>query len=222
MYSVIKRRISQLGERKFLRAFARNSSSRSVSTRKDVVTSRPSDACADFFFVADLISSSVVAMRTELQTQNFGSRKVTSQFPRNRHSVANWMAEMDRQRGERIRDLRDAHAWTQRQLADRLGVDPKTVHNWEAGKELNPTNLRELAECLKVSMDYIRYGDREAPDLSDLLNSSGQSQLDRVETELAAIRVEIGTQATQLAEIQRLLARLAESGSLASRSRRAK
>jgi transcriptional regulator with XRE-family HTH domain len=125
------------------------------------------------------------------------------------------MAEMDRQRGERIRDLRDAHAWTQRQLADRLGVDPKTVHNWESGKELNPTNLRELADCFQVSMGFIRHGEREAPDLSDLLSTtSGQTQLDRIEAEVAATRVELGELATQLADFQRLLAR--------SRSQKAK
>jgi transcriptional regulator with XRE-family HTH domain len=134
------------------------------------------------------------------------------------------MAEMDRQRGERIRDLRDAHAWTQRQLADRLGVDPKTVHNWEAGKELNPTNLRELAECLKVSMDYIRYGDRESPDLTDLLstNGNGPTQLDRMEAELAAIRVELATQGTQLAEIQRLLVQRRGTGASGNRTRKVK
>lgn len=129
---------------------------------------------------------------------------------------------MDRQRGERIRDLRDAHAWTQRQLADRLGVDPKTVHNWEAGKELNPTNLRELADCFKVSMDFIRYGEREAPDLGDLLDAGkAQPRLDRMESELAATRVEIGTLATQLEDLQRLTARIAKTVGATTRSRRA-
>jgi transcriptional regulator with XRE-family HTH domain len=113
-------------------------------------------------------------MQTERQYQKPGYRRDTSQLPRNRHSVAAWMAEMDRQRGERIRDLRDAHAWTQRQLADRLQVDPKTVHNWEKGKDLLGDNLRDLAECFDVSMNYIRYGEREAPDLGELLNVQRQ------------------------------------------------
>lgn len=142
-------------------------------------------------------------MRTESQGQRFreyNSRKATSQFPRNARSVALWMAEQDRQRGERIRDLREAHAWTQRQLADKLQVDPKTVHNWEAGKELNPTNLRELAELLKVPMDYIRFGERGVPDLTDMFASDPEalSQLDRIEErqeqilgELRALRLQL-------------------------------
>ena len=69
------------------------------------------------------------------------------------------MAELDRQRGERIRDLREASGWTQRGLADRAHVDPKTVHNWEAGKGINIENLRELAELFGCQVDYIRYGE---------------------------------------------------------------
>jgi transcriptional regulator with XRE-family HTH domain len=164
-------------------------------------------------------------MQTERQYQKRGYRKDTSQLPRNRHSVAAWMADMDRQRGERIRDLREAHAWTQRQLADRLQVDPKTVHNWEKGKDLLGDNLRDLAECFDTSMNYIRYGEREAPDLGELLNSNGngsQSQLDRIEAnqqtfiaEAAALRVEVASLATQLED--RFASTQVEVGTLTTR-----
>jgi transcriptional regulator with XRE-family HTH domain len=227
MYSVINRRNSQLGERKLRSALARNSSSRLDSTRKDVVT-RTGDpvwfvgplTCWDFRFLSCGTSSSVDAMQRQLQVRKQSSREATSQFPRNRHSVAAWMAELDRQRGGRIRDLREAHAWTQRQLADRLGVDPKTVHNWEAGKDINPTNLRELADLMDVTPEYVRYGEREeTPDLGRVLNGHSEPEL---AVEMAAIRVEIAALSTQLEVLQRTLERSSGSGSGSNRSRRAK
>lgn len=173
-------------------------------------------------------------MRTELQFQKPDYRKVTSQFPRNRHSVAAWMAELDRQRGERIRDLREAHAWTQRQVADKLGVDPKSVHNWEAGREINPTNLRELAEVLSVTPDYIRFGEREVPDLTQMLsdgNNELQDQLDRIETNqqqiLAELRAAAATTRDAVSALDarvtkelRAIGRKLDTGARASRTQR--
>jgi len=59
-----------------------------------------------------------------------------------------------------IRELRVQHDWTQVELANRLGVTPSTVYNWERGNwEPRATRLRELASVFGVRMDDIKLGE---------------------------------------------------------------
>ena len=61
-----------------------------------------------------------------------------------------------------IRELRQARGWTQLELANRLGVTPTTVFNWERGKyEPKASQLRALARAFGVSMDDIDFGGGE-------------------------------------------------------------
>ena len=46
-----------------------------------------------------------------------------------------------------IAEQRKAHGWTQKQLADLLGVTDKAVSKWECNKSLPDVAL--LASCLK-------------------------------------------------------------------------
>ena len=56
-----------------------------------------------------------------------------------------------------IRELRNQHAWTQVELANRLGVTPSTVYNWEHGNwEPRASQLRQLAAAFGVRMDDIK------------------------------------------------------------------
>jgi transcriptional regulator with XRE-family HTH domain len=41
---------------------------------------------------------------------------------------------LDQDLGERIRSAREAHGWTQDQLAEAVGVVKRTVGNWERGR----------------------------------------------------------------------------------------
>lgn len=44
----------------------------------------------------------------------------------------------------------------QRELANKLDVNPGTVFNWESGKsEPNATQLRKISELSGISMDFI-------------------------------------------------------------------
>jgi putative transcriptional regulator len=55
-----------------------------------------------------------------------------------------------------IRELREARGWSQLELANRLGVTPSTVYNWERGRsEPTASTLRRIARVFEVSMDDI-------------------------------------------------------------------
>ena len=58
-----------------------------------------------------------------------------------------------------IRELRQERGWTQLDLANRLGVTPSSVYNWESGKfEPKASQLRALARAFGVTMDDIDFG----------------------------------------------------------------
>lgn len=58
-----------------------------------------------------------------------------------------------------LRDLRIAKGLTQKQLADILGVVPKTVSKWETGHGFPDTSLLlELSKILNVSIDSLLSG----------------------------------------------------------------
>lgn len=55
-----------------------------------------------------------------------------------------------------VRDLREEHEITQRQLGKLLGVDHSTYASWERGRDLFPLErLIILADFYHVSIDYI-------------------------------------------------------------------
>ena len=61
--------------------------------------------------------------------------------------------------GQLLRDLRKAKGFTQKQVADRLGVLPKTVSKWETGKGFPDVSVvSALAEILGVSEKIILSG----------------------------------------------------------------
>jgi transcriptional regulator with XRE-family HTH domain len=58
-----------------------------------------------------------------------------------------------------IRELREKHGWTQLDLANKVGVTPSTIYNWESGRfEPRASQLRDLAQALGVRMDDIKLG----------------------------------------------------------------
>lgn len=62
-----------------------------------------------------------------------------------------------------IRELRESAGMTQLQLANRVGVTPSAVYNWETGRnEPKASQLRTVAEIFGVSMDDIDFEVEEA------------------------------------------------------------
>ena len=57
-----------------------------------------------------------------------------------------------------IRELRETAGMTQLQLANRIGVTPSAVYNWETGRnEPKASQLRLVAEVFGVRMDDIDF-----------------------------------------------------------------
>jgi len=76
--------------------------------------------------------------------------------------------------GRRIAELRGT--LTQAQFAERLGVDRKTVVNWEAGERLpDGASLLRLIEVFAADVNYILTGERSR---QEALNSRERILLD--------------------------------------------
>lgn len=59
-------------------------------------------------------------------------------------------------RVDRIRELRESHGWSQRELARRCGMGLAQIHRYETGlTDPTATNLKILADRLGVSTDYL-------------------------------------------------------------------
>lgn len=68
-----------------------------------------------------------------------------------------------------IRQLREAHRWTQADLAYATGVTPSTVYNWERGRyEPKASQVRSLATVFGVSMDEIDFARRSGTEKSNV------------------------------------------------------
>jgi len=55
--------------------------------------------------------------------------------------------------GTSIKRARERRRWTQRQLADALGVNIKSVDNWENGRTSPRNSIGALEEVLGISLD---------------------------------------------------------------------
>ena len=72
--------------------------------------------------------------------------------------------------GERIAKKRHEKGWTQHELAKRMGLNSKSVKDWESGVSLpSAKNIIKLCSLLNVSADYLLCLDsRETLFLDDL------------------------------------------------------
>lgn len=107
----------------------------------------------------------------------------------------------DPERGQRIKRARDALHLTQREVAQRVGVDPASgrVSKWEKGETVRPGNLVKLAEVLGVPVAHIEYGaDRAAPSEPDDLQKLA-SQVEQLRREVKQLR--LAQKATSEAEV---------------------
>ena len=58
--------------------------------------------------------------------------------------------------GERLKELRIEHGLTQKELAEKLNIDPANITNWKKGVNLPSLEVFfELCKLLDVSADYL-------------------------------------------------------------------
>jgi transcriptional regulator with XRE-family HTH domain len=102
------------------------------------------------------------------------------------------LAHRDPERGRRIAALREAADLVQKELADKLNVDPQSVSRWERGGKMNPKNLDRLAAFFKVSAEFILSGGREKtvvthPAFTEYLAWLDQNPDERADLPLGAV-----------------------------------
>ena len=63
--------------------------------------------------------------------------------------------------GKRLKQLRKGKGWTQKELAEKLGIRFGQLNKYECGLNAPPLEkLVQMAELLDVTMDYLLTGDR--------------------------------------------------------------
>jgi transcriptional regulator with XRE-family HTH domain len=76
--------------------------------------------------------------------------------------VENFLASL----GDRLQQLRKTAGWTQKQLAERLGVDWSVIRNYEHGLSQPPAfALHKLANVFNVSVDYLVDGQNQRTEM---------------------------------------------------------
>ena len=60
--------------------------------------------------------------------------------------------------GARVRQCRLALAWSQAELARRIGIKQQSIDQLESGKVSRPRYIVELSEALNVPLEWIRHG----------------------------------------------------------------
>lgn len=112
--------------------------------------------------------------------------------------------------GERIKELRDNSAETNRSIAEYVGVGERSVAAWIAGGGITYDNAKKVAELFGVDEDYVWRGRRkpETPDLIGALNGPGEEHPALARIEAKVTRIE-DRQVRLLAEFGKLQASLA-------------
>src|SRR5215472_8226629 len=93
--------------------------------------------------------------------------------------------------GTRIRRARERLRWTQRRLADEVGVSVRTVNDWENDRTEPRSSIGALEDVLGVSLDDEE--DRQARAISGELRRLIAEQLDDEEDRRFVIGVLEGT-----------------------------
>ena len=105
--------------------------------------------------------------------------------------------------GERISQVRQRAGFTQRELAESLGVTTRTIQNYESGSSSPHRHLHEIAALTGVASGWILYGEGVQTPLADRLDAVMKSL--HKEEEVLAHQLR-----TMLEQTQRLDAHLGE------------
>lgn len=108
--------------------------------------------------------------------------------------------------GDRVAGAREALGWSQKQLAERLGVKAKTVRQWESdSSEPRANKLQMLAGMLGVSMRWLLSGEGEgiaAPLPEGVVPATTPAELAGLLAEIRAVRGEMSAQTQRLERLE--------------------
>ncbi|QDC09040.1 helix-turn-helix transcriptional regulator [Oceanicola sp. D3] len=108
--------------------------------------------------------------------------------------------------GDRVAGAREALGWSQKQLAERLGVKVKTVKHWEGdASEPRANKLQMLAGMLGVSMRWLLSGEGpgvDAPLPEGVVPATAPAELAGLLAEIRAVRGEMSLQAQRLERLE--------------------
>lgn len=125
--------------------------------------------------------------------------------------------DIDKGRAERLAELiRRSEFARQKDIADELDVETRTVQRWLEGKSISKRDWADLAEALDTTIQYLIFGERD--------EAVDPTQLDRVEAKLDAILDHLGISQTageQMADVLETAEKNADKqrGSSASKPR---
>ena len=69
--------------------------------------------------------------------------------------------------GERIRKLRKERDWTQRELSEKTGVDPKNISSYESGRLIpSRRTLKRFAEAFGLTIEELTVEQSQQPTLA--------------------------------------------------------
>jgi transcriptional regulator with XRE-family HTH domain len=84
--------------------------------------------------------------------------------------------------GERIRNQRVQLNITREKMAEILDISPLFVYNIEVGSRgMSLNTLAKLAQVLRISTDYILFGEKEKTDINPLLECFSQCPAEKAE-----------------------------------------
>lgn len=138
---------------------------------------------------------------------------MTSTFPAmpRSHSLRSaWLMEKQQriEIGNRIRELRENSAETNRSIAEHCGVGERSVAAWLAGGGIAWENAKKVAELFGVDVGYIWRGRDETPDVMGAFGSETEV-LEEVREMRQALEDRLVELELTLAATQAELARLA-------------
>lgn len=94
--------------------------------------------------------------------------------------------------GERIRQLRIRHGWTQGELATTLNIDQGFLSRIESGKKGCSVDLLvQLAECFHVSLDLLILGAEGVDDSKSVSRSQLKADIEELINELDQFRSQL-------------------------------
>ncbi len=118
---------------------------------------------------------------------------------------ADWFSEDAATFGDRLAGAREASGLTQKDLANKLGVKPSVISNWENDiKEPRANRLQMMSGILGVSLTWLLTGEGDGPD-APIDDVPVSADLVELMSELRLLRAQILQSGEKLGQLEKRL-----------------